>query len=113
VENRPLVIEKLSSTLDLVPVMRLSGPVVLSTLSEFQSKVFSDHSHNLILDISNVPYMDSSRIGALVALYVRQHRSGHPVYLLGATERVQTILKVSRVDQFFRLIDTLGEAQAN
>jgi hypothetical protein len=33
--------------------MRLSGPVVLSTLSEFQSKVFSDHSHNLILDISN------------------------------------------------------------
>jgi hypothetical protein len=37
----------------LPPVMRLSGPVVLSTLSEFQSKVFSDHSHNLILDISN------------------------------------------------------------
>jgi len=92
--------------------MRLSGPLVLSTISEFQNKVFSEQSHDLILDITNVPYMDSSGIGALMALYVRQYRAGHPVQLLGATHRVQDVLKVARVDQFFQLIDTLSDAQA-
>lgn len=90
--------------------MRLSGPLVLSTLSEFQTKVFSEHEHDLVLDITDVPYMDSSGIGALMALYVRQYRAGHPVQLLGATQRVQDVLKIAHVDQFFRLIDTLSEA---
>jgi anti-sigma B factor antagonist len=67
--------------------MRLNGPLVLSTLPEFQAKVFADNSQKLILEVSDVPYMDSSGIGALMALYVRQHRAGHPVHLLGATER--------------------------
>ena len=90
--------------------MRLSGPLVLSTISEFQTKVFSEHSHDVVLDITDVPYIDSSGIGALMALYVRQYRAGHPVHLLGATHRVRDVLKVAHVDQFFQLIDTLSDA---
>ena len=112
-ENNQLVIEKLTTTPDEPPMMRLSGPLVLSTLSEFQNKVFAEHSQNLILDVSKVPYMDSSGIGALMALYVRQHRAGYPVHLLGATDRVREVLKIARVDQFFRLLDRPSDDQAN
>jgi anti-anti-sigma regulatory factor len=61
VENRHLVIETLTDTPDGPPVMRRSGPLVRSRLSEFQTKVFRALA-NLILDISDVPYMDSSGI---------------------------------------------------
>src|SRR3974390_947659 len=47
-------------------ILELEGPLVLTTMFEFQSLVRADQSQTLIIDFANVPYADSAGIGALV-----------------------------------------------
>jgi anti-anti-sigma regulatory factor len=49
-------------------VLRITGPLMLTTLFQFQSLLRADTSH-LILDFTNVPYVVSAGIGALVGAY--------------------------------------------
>lgn len=92
-------------------ILRLSGPVILTTLAEFQPKVLADQSHNLILDFTGVPYVDSAGIGALVRVYVRHQRDENGLSLVGVNDRVRAALEIAHVGQFFRFFDTLEIAQ--
>ena len=47
-------------------ILRLDGTLVMTTVFAFQSTVRSDISRSLIIDFTNVPYVDSAGIGALV-----------------------------------------------
>ncbi len=112
VENRSLVVEDLFNPPEGPHVLRLTGPLVLTTLSEFQARVRTDRSHNLILDFSGVPYMDSTGIGGLVSVYVHHYRDGNGVSLVGVNERVRHVLRLAHVEQFFHFFDNLAQAQA-
>jgi anti-sigma B factor antagonist len=111
-QQRSLVIEDLPGPQNGPHVLRLSGPLILTTLVDFQSKVRADTSHNLILDFTDVAYVDSSGIGALVAAYIRHHRDRNGLSLVGVSERVRAALKLAHIEQFFRFFDSLSEAQA-
>ena len=47
-------------------ILLLNGPLVLTTMFEFQAMVRADKSQTLVIDFTNVPYADSAGIGALV-----------------------------------------------
>ena len=94
-------------------ILHLSGPVILTTLAEFQPKVMADQSHNLILDFTDVPYVDSAGIGALVRVYVRHQRDENGLSLVGVNDRVRTALEIAHIGQFFRFFDSVEVAQAH
>jgi anti-sigma B factor antagonist len=77
----------------------------------FQAMVRADTSRSLIIDFSNVPYVDSAGIGALVGAYVTRQNSGRNLALVGVSERVRNALKVTRVEQFFRFFDSVNAAE--
>ncbi len=54
----------------------LPGPLVLTNMFQFQSLVRADGSQRLIIDFTNVPYVDSAGIGALVGAYVTHNKEG-------------------------------------
>jgi anti-sigma B factor antagonist len=112
VANSNLLIEDLVNLPDGPRVLRLTGPLTLSTVPEFQSKVRNDRSINLILDFTHVPYVDSIGMGTLVDVNIRHRRDGGSVALVGTSDRVRSVLKLARVDRFFRFFDSLAEAQA-
>ena len=102
-KSEPLTIDDSTGTQDGERVLRLNGPLLLSNLFEFQSKARTDNSQNLILDFSNVPYIDSAGIGALVGAYVsRQNGDGRTLTLVGVNQRVRQALQVTHVEQFFK-----------
>ncbi len=109
--NPNLLIEDLVNLPDGPRIIRLTGPLTLSTVPEFQSKVPRDGSHDLILDFTHVPYLDSIGMGTLVDVNIRHRRDGNTVSLVGASDRVQALLKLARVDRFFRFCNSLDEAQ--
>ena len=111
--ERSLTIEDVPGPPDGPHILRLNGPLILTTLSDFQSKVRADWSHNLILDFTNVPYLDSAGIGALAWVHVRHHRDSNGVSLVGVGERVHDALKLAHLDQFFRFFDNLSDARPN
>jgi len=106
--DEPLTIQDLS-TADHTRVLKLAGPLTISTLFEFQNLVRADSSPKLILDFTNVPYVDSAGVGALVGAYVRHQKEGHSVTLAGVNDRVRGTLKVTQVEKFFNYIDSVPQ----
>jgi anti-sigma B factor antagonist len=92
-------------------ILRLDGALVMPTVFQFQSTVRADTSRSLIIDFTNVPYVDSAGIGALVGAYVTRQHGGRNLSLVGVSERIHNALKVTHVEQFFRFFDSVSAAE--
>jgi anti-sigma B factor antagonist len=97
--NGPLTIEVVNGTRVGEIVLRLTGPLVLDNLFDFQKLWRAETAPNIVVDLTNVPYVDSSGIGSLVNMHVSRQKVGGTVQLLGASERVKAVLAVTRVDK--------------
>ncbi len=105
--DEPLRIEDLGIN-NGTHTMRLIGPLTIATLYEFQNIVRTS-AGSMVLDFTQVPYIDSAGVGALVGAYVRHNKDGHTLTLAGVNERVRNILKGTRVDQFFTYVDSIPQ----
>ena len=92
-------------------VLTLDGALVMTTMFQFQSLVRADTSRSLIIDFTNVKYVDSAGIGALVGAYVTRQHSGRNLALVGVSERIHNALKVTHVEQFFRFFHSVSAAE--
>lgn len=61
----------------------------------------ADKAAVVIIDLAQVPYIDSAGIGALMGAYVSRQRDGRMLALVGVNQRVQQALEITRVLQFF------------
>ncbi|MGH9500125.1 MAG: STAS domain-containing protein [Terriglobales bacterium] len=108
----PLTIEDLAGPREGQRILRLAGPLTMNNLFDFQAKVRADSSRVLILDFSQVPYVDSAGIGALVGAYVTHQKDGKTLSLVGVSQRVRNALQVTQVEPFFRFYPTLADAES-
>jgi anti-sigma B factor antagonist len=92
-------------------ILSLNGALVMTTVFEFQSTVRADTSRSLVIDFTNVQYVDSAGIGALVGAYVTRQNGGRNLALVGVSERIHHALQVTRVEHFFRFFDSVGAAE--
>lgn len=106
--DEPLTIDDLGQQ-NQKRLLRLSGPLTIATLYEFQNLVRTNISGGLVLDFTNVPYVDSAGVGALVGAYVRHQKEGQSVTLAGVNERVRNTLKITQVDSFFKYTESLPQ----
>lgn len=105
-----LHIEDLGGTHKGHRVLCLKGPLIISNLFQFQSMVREDAAKLLILDLTQVPFVDSAGIGALVGAYL-SHDEGRRLALVGVTERVRTAMQVAHIEEFFQFYETVKAAQ--
>ena len=106
--DEPLTIEDLGMQ-NQKRVLRLTGPLTISTLYEFQNVVRTNVGTGLVIDFTRVPYIDSAGVGALVGAYVRQQEEGHSLTLARVNERVRGTLKVTQVESFFTYSDSVPQ----
>lgn len=110
-QDKPLEIERVEEAGGSGVVFRLHGPLLLGNFFSFQSMVRSDQSQLLMVDVSDVPYIDSAGIGCLVGAHVSREHSGRRLILVGASERLLNMLKATKVDQLFTFAGTVDEAR--
>lgn len=65
---------------------------------------------DLALDLSAVRFVDSSALGALVSVY--KSAAGSRVRLVGVTAPVLGLLKLTRMDRVFEIVEALEPAAA-
>ena len=94
-------------------IFRLHGPLLLGNFFSFQSMVRSDQSNVLVVDVADVPYMDSAGIGCLVGAHVSREHSGRKLIIAGATPRLMDMLKVTKVDQLFTFAESADKVLGN
>jgi anti-anti-sigma factor len=84
-------------------VVRCSGKIDSSTTDLLKATVRSLMLENqtVVLDLSNVRYVDSSGLGALVGLYISSRRTSCSLKLRNATDRLKEPLNITRLTQFF------------
>lgn len=92
-------------------VIALIGVLTISTLFAFQDFAHADTSNTLIVDMTDVPYIDSAGLGSLIAAYVSREREARRFVLAGVNDRVKMVMTVSGVDQLFQTYPTLSEAE--
>jgi len=109
--DQTLVIEEKAGSREGICIFRLAGPLTLVNVFSFQAKVRADQSRALVLDFTAVPLADSAGIGALVGAYVNRQKDGRSLGLVGVNRRIHHALEVTRVENFFRFFDTVGDAE--
>ena len=110
-QEKPLEIERVDDAGGASVVFRLHGPLLLGNFFTFQSMVRNDQSKLLIVDVADVPYIDSAGIGCLVGAHVSRENSGRKLIIVGASERLLGSLKVTKVDQLFTFANTAEDAR--
>ena len=93
-------------------IMKLSGPLTLQTLFDFQQKGREDTASPLVLDITGVPYMDSAGLGSVLGMFVSCEKTKRGFALAGLTERVRTLFQVTRVEGLLPCFHSLEAAES-
>lgn len=73
-------------------------------------ELINDGNDQIILDMSNLGFMDSSSLGATVAVLKSMGNHGKLV-ISGANGVVLDLFKLTRMDRVFTLAETLEDAQ--
>jgi anti-anti-sigma factor len=85
--------------------------LTLATLFDFQEATRQNPQPKTILDMSEVLYVDSAGLGALLSFHGACKRSGRTYAMVGITPRVQTLFTTSRVDQLVHLFPNAEQAK--
>jgi anti-sigma B factor antagonist len=96
-------------------VVDMQGDVDLSRSSEFQQSllgVMDQRPERIVVNLAEVPYMDSSGVASLVKLLSRARRQQVGLRLAGLTDRVRSIFEITRLDGIFDIHATVEEALA-
>jgi len=114
-----------SGGLDLVPTTRVdaasksviasirgeidlhNSPDLRGTLLELLTK---HEPKRLVLNLSQVPYMDSSAIAVLVEALQKIRKSGGRIFLTDLQPRVKGLLEIARLDSIFVVAKDEAEA---
>ena len=92
--------------------MKLTGPLTLSTLFEFQTTSRQESSKPVIVDISSVPYMDSAGLGSVISLFASCQRTNRGFAITGVSDRIRTLFEVTHVDGLLPCFATLEAADS-
>ncbi|HXY02970.1 MAG TPA: STAS domain-containing protein [Terriglobales bacterium] len=67
---------------------------------------------NVVLNLSEINYIDSGGLGTLVALYTTARNCGSSIKLAHLTQRVGDLLQITKLVTVFDVYDTAEEAAA-
>ena len=97
-----------------VMVLDVKGKITLGEGDELlKDKVNSlvNQGHKkMVLNLADVPYLDSAGLGEVVRAYTTVSRQGGNLKLLGLTKRITDLLSITKLLTVFETFDTENEA---
>lgn len=93
-----------------VQASRIDAEVAIEFKDKMRDET-SDGPERIILDLSQVEFVDSSGLGAIVAA-MKQLGVGRKLDLCGLTQSVDNVFRLTRMDTVFRLYPSIDTALA-
>jgi anti-sigma B factor antagonist len=99
---RPLQLD-VSSTNDSVTTVTCNGRLTSETSESFKTQVkgLIPRSRRIVLDLTNLSYMDSSGLGALVSVYASARSANVELKLINLSARIQQLLRLTKLASVF------------
>ena len=79
-------------------------------LKEEMSNYIKTDESSIILDLSNVPYIDSAGLGTLVSILRETRNIKKSLKLIGLRPNIKRIFEMTRLDKIFAIFDTIEES---
>src|ERR687893_689612 len=83
-----------------VPVLRIRGEIDLHTCPQLRAtllELMEAGKHDVVLDLAEVPYLDSAALGVLVDAVRRAREHGGGLHLVQVTPFVQRAFEITRL----------------
>jgi anti-sigma B factor antagonist len=101
-------------TIGDVIVLDLSGRITLGEgdelLRDSVSKVLGQGHKKILLNLADVPYIDSAGLGEIVRTYTTVSRQSGALKLLNLTKRITDLLSITKLLTVFETFDSESEA---
>jgi anti-sigma B factor antagonist len=108
--SKELTVERFEGAAGDQRILLLRGPITIETAPKFERAVHHESAETMILDLSEVPYIDSVGLGSLVATNVSHQKTGRCLVLTGLKPRVLKVMEITKVGNFFMTFATTWEA---
>jgi anti-sigma B factor antagonist len=98
-----------------VGVVRVVGRLDGGSAARFRAAVahaIADGSHHLVVDLREVPFIDSAGVGALVSSFKAARRADGDLRIAGPNDRVKMSLDLTSLQRLLPLYATVAEALA-
>jgi len=92
-------------------VLVCKGPLTIATLFGLREAASKAQDKFLILEMSQVPYIDSAALGTLVQIQVSSQRHGGRLALAGPTDKTVALLTMTNLSKIFQVYPSLAEAE--
>jgi N-acetylglucosaminyldiphosphoundecaprenol N-acetyl-beta-D-mannosaminyltransferase len=98
---------------DSTPVLPLRGRLDINNQEAFaiQASYMLDQSPYLIINMAETTFLDSSALGALVALANQARSAGGALWLIAMPPQIKNLLRLVRLDSFFEVYPNAEEAE--
>jgi anti-sigma B factor antagonist len=97
-----------------VTILDLKGKMTLGDGDELLrgkiNSLLQAGQKKLVLNLGDVPYIDSAGLGEVVRTYTTVSRQGGALKLLNLTKRIQDLLAITKLLTVFETFDTEAEA---
>jgi|ERR1035438_1526989 anti-sigma B factor antagonist len=94
-------------------ILRLKGPLTLSTLFLLQDSLREIPDVDTVIDVSEVPYIDSAGLGTILGRWSHNQRTGHKFALTGVSPRIEVLLEITKVNTVLPTFKTAEDADRN
>ena len=90
-------------------ILDCSGKITLGegtmTVRNTVRDIIADDGRNIILNLANVNYIDSSGIGELVSTYTTVTNAGGQLKLLNLTKKIHELLQITKLLTVFQVFE--------
>jgi anti-sigma B factor antagonist len=85
---------------------RLTGSDNAGALGDRVSRLMAEGHTQVVLNLSQLSYMDSSGLGEMVSCYSRVRKAGGTIRLASTTVRIKDLLAITRLVTVFESYET-------
>lgn len=97
-----------------ITIFKLEGEIIekgqTTGLIEQIDKLLSSGKKNIVLDLGELRYMNSSGLNVLVNILTKARNAGGDVLVCHLSEKIKSLLVVTRLDTIFHIVPTVEEA---
>jgi anti-sigma B factor antagonist len=106
-----LRIESTTGKREGIRILRLSGAFTLKNLFDFQALFRGLTDPIVVIDLTEVPYMDSASVGAIMSVHTSCQRNKRQYALTNVCERILSLFQVVGIDGLLVMYPSVEEAQ--
>ncbi len=93
-------------------VLNISGTMSVEGIRVFEKTLnqYYEAKKNIIIDLKNVTFIDSSSLGIMVLYFTRLEKRNRHIVLINVNDEINELFNISGIIKLFRVFDSLEDA---